>query len=67
MRPSYLTHMNAYETPKDSKDINSSWEDFLKDCGGEVIIENNVHARKIFNEKYESNVVTWRGYFAESK
>jgi hypothetical protein len=26
-----------------------------------------VHARNIFNKKYENNVVTWRGYFAEMK
>jgi hypothetical protein len=32
-----------------------------------VIVENNVHARNIFNQKYESNIVNWTGFFAESK
>lgn len=26
-----------------------------------------MHARNVFNVKYESNIVTWKGYFAESK
>jgi hypothetical protein len=67
MRPSYFSHISPYETPKDSKEVSYSWEQFLQDCGGEVIIENNVHARTVFNEKYESNIIEWKGYFAESK
>jgi hypothetical protein len=59
--------MQAYETPKDSKVVSFTWEDFLQDCGGEVIVENYVHARSIFNKKYEANIVTWTGYFAETK
>ncbi len=39
----------------------------MKDCGGDVVVENNVHARNVFNKKYEQNIVTWTGYFAESK
>jgi hypothetical protein len=67
MRPTYSTHLSPYETPKESRPIHYSWEDFLSDCGGAVIVENNVHARNVFNAKYESNIVTWKGYFAESK
>lgn len=67
LRPSYSTHLTPYEVPKESKPIPYSWEEFLNDCGGTVIVENNVHARNIFNQKYESNVVTWKGFFAESK
>ena len=59
--------MSPYETPKESKPISATWEDFLKDCGGEVVVENFVHARSIFNKKYESNIVTWDGYFVETK
>ena len=59
--------MTPYETPKDSKVIDTTWEEFLKDCGGEVIVENFVHARSVFNRKYENNQVTWVGVFAESK
>lgn len=39
----------------------------MADCGGSVVVENNVHARNLFNQKYESNIVSWRGYYAESK
>ena len=39
----------------------------MEDCGGEVIVENYVHARGVFNKKYEQNVVRWTGYLAETK
>ena len=59
--------MHAYETPKDSKEIFVTWDEFLKDCGGEIIVENYVHAKNIFNTKYEQNIITWEGFFAETK
>lgn len=59
--------MTPFEAPKDSRVVDYTWEEFLQDCGGEVIVENNVHARNIFNQKYENNQVTWKGYFAETK
>jgi len=31
------------------------------------VVENNVHARTIFNQKYENNEVSWKGYFVETK
>lgn len=31
------------------------------------MVENNVHARTIFNHKYESNEINWKGYFVETK
>lgn len=68
MRPfSVNTYHSAFETPKDSKEVPYSWNEYLKDCGGEIIVENSVHARNIFNEKWESNIVNWKGYYAESK
>ena len=67
MRPSYFTPLTPFEVPKESFVISASWEEFLQDCGGEVIVENNVHARNTFNHKYENNQVTWRGYFADIK
>ena len=39
----------------------------MKDCGGQVIVENYVHARSVFNRKYESNIVEWTGFFIESR
>ena len=67
MRPSFFQPTTPFEAPKDSHKISASWEEFLQDCGGEVIVENNVHARNIFNQKYEQNEVTWTGYFADTK
>ena len=32
-----------------------------------MIVENKVHARNIFNMKYEKNIVKWSGYYVESK
>ena len=58
---------SPYKAPKESKLITATWEDFLKDCGGEVIVENFVHARSIFNRKYESNIVEWTGHFVDIK
>jgi hypothetical protein len=39
----------------------------LVDCGGEKIIENSVHTKILWNEKYENNVVTWEGFYADVK
>lgn len=67
-RPAYLpTNMTPYKAPTESLKIRTTWEEFLKDCGGEVIVENFVHARSVFNVKYENNIVSWTGYFADSK
>ena len=67
MRPSYFVPTTPFEAPKESLKITATWEEFLQDCGGEVIVENTVHARNIFNQKYENNQVSWKGYFADSK
>lgn len=37
------------------------------DCGGEKIIENSVHTKILWNDKYENNIVEWSGYFADVK
>lgn len=31
------------------------------------MIDNSVHTKLVFNEKYENNVISWSGYFAELK
>jgi hypothetical protein len=45
----------------------TSWSDYLVDCGGEKIIENSVHTKILWNDKYENNIVEWQGYFADMK
>ena len=67
VRPAVFDPLSPYHTPTESKVIDATWPDFLKDCGGEVIIENYVHARTIFNKKYESNIITWSGFYADAK
>lgn len=51
----------------ESHEIDETWVDFLADCGGEKVLENQVHTKVVFNDRYENNIVTWTGYFAEAK
>ena len=67
IKPSVFMNMGVYEIPKDSHKIDTTWEDFLKDCGGDIIVDNSVHARGVFNQKYEQNIIRWTGIFAEIK
>lgn len=62
MHESPLTHHNI-----ESNKISASWTDYLQDCGGEKIIENSVHTKILWNEKYENNIVEWSGYYADVK
>lgn len=67
-RPQFLIPSNPLRHHNfDSQEINTTWQGYLNDCGGEKVIENYVHAKMIFNEKYENNVVSWNGYFADVK
>jgi hypothetical protein len=54
---------------KDKKSIviTASWEDFIDECGSNVVIVNNVKATEIFKNKYQNNVVNWGGYYIDSK
>jgi len=63
----YLHQNPVFHHNFESKDIDASWMEFLGDCGGEQILENAVHAKLQFNEKYENNLIHWTGYFAEAK
>lgn len=67
MRPAYFVPSTAFEAPKESYRITTTWDEFIQDCGGAVIVENNVHARNVFNHKYENNEIHWKGYFVETK
>ena len=68
MRPSYNLHVNPLSHHNEqSVRIKTTWPEFLQDCGGEQVIENCVHTKMVFNEKYENNIVSWSGYFAEVK
>ena len=68
MRPSYNLHENPLVHHNvESKRIRTTWPEFLQDCGGEQVIENFVHTKMVFNDKYENNIISWSGYFAEVK
>ena len=68
MRPHYNLHVNPLtHHNEESVRIRTTWPEFLQDCGGEQVIENFVHTKMVFNDKYENNIVNWSGYFAEVK
>jgi len=68
MRPSWDLNTNPlFHHNLESHEINSSWENYLKDCGGSSVVENQVHAKMQFNKEYENNVINWTGVFAEVK
>jgi hypothetical protein len=60
MRPDYslqsnpLFHHNIQSLP-----ITAEWTDYLKDCGGEQVIDNYIHTKLVFNDKYENNRISW--------
>ena len=42
--------------------LNTSWPEYLKDCGGEVVLQNSIRASETFTSKYEGNTISWDGY-----
>lgn len=42
--------------------INSTWTEYLDDCGGEVVLKNSIRATDTFNRNYEGKTITWQGY-----
>jgi len=68
MRPSWDLNTNPlFHHNLESHPISANWENYLKDCGGSSVIENQVHAKMQFNKIYENNVINWTGVFAEVK
>ena len=69
LRPTYSDMVpSPYQVPTTSIDIfDTKWDEFVTDCGGEVIVENYIHARSVFNKKYENNNVEWVGSYVESR
>lgn len=68
----YYVYLHPNEDPHhhplgSGKQIEATWSDYIEDCGAEVVVENFVHAKKQFEDKYQSNIITWRGYFAQTK
>lgn len=68
LRPSFIINSNPLRHHNiESKEIDISWQEYLQDCGGEKVIENFVATKLVFNEKYENNVVSWSGFYADVK
>jgi len=40
---------------------NTKWEEYITDCGRNVILSNQVRAKKNFEIKYAKNIVSWEG------
>jgi hypothetical protein len=67
LRPFTSDSISPYKVPEESKMLQATWNEFIADCGGEVIVENYVRARSTFNRKYENNIVMWTGFFVEAR
>jgi len=64
----YTIHHSMFDKPDlPSHLISSKWTDYLKDCSGAKIIENQVHAAHLFSQKYKDNMVEWDGFFIDFK
>jgi len=42
---------------------NITWEELLKECGSQVMIDNSARGNEIFAKKYYKTTVEWKGYF----
>jgi hypothetical protein len=63
-----LTEFNSKEDEVlnkfyDSSHTNLTWDEMIKDCGAQVMIENSARANEIFAKKYLKNTVVWKGYY----
>lgn len=65
----YRVHHSFFDTPEgvESHNITITWNQYLDDCSGEKIIENQVHALHQFTQNYKNNVVNWDGYYIDTK
>jgi len=43
--------------------LETKWEEYLKNCGAKVILENSVKANLYYEQNYKNNYVRWSGYF----
>jgi hypothetical protein len=43
--------------------LNTSWPEYLSDCGGEVVLKNSIRVTETFNQKYDGNTISWDGFF----
>ncbi len=56
-----------FEPVKEGTEIKGTWTEYITDCGGETIVENQVHAKMLFEKQWQSNIVTWTGFFSQTK
>lgn len=42
--------------------IQNTWEEYLKDCGSEVVLKNAIRANQKFIDNYEGKTISWDGY-----
>ena len=42
--------------------LKTTWPEYLKDCGGEVILKNTIRVTETFSTKYEGKTIVWDGY-----
>ena len=42
--------------------IESTWPEYVNECGGEVLLKNTIRVTDTFNRKYEGKSISWDGY-----
>lgn len=48
-------------------EVSSTWEEYINECGSNIVLTNSFKANNIFKRKYQNNIVNWSGYFIEKK
>ncbi|OMJ80716.1 hypothetical protein SteCoe_18967 [Stentor coeruleus] len=46
--------------------LNTTWPEYLEDCGGEVALENTIKVAETFSVKYEGKTISWDGYLMKA-
>ena len=58
----YVWASNEIAISKPNVFLNTTWPEYLKDCGGEVVLQNSIRAAETFAGKYEGNTISWDGF-----
>lgn len=52
--------------PREVVYSDATWEEYIKDCGMEVVLVNSIRASQVFKQKYEGKTVNWDGYLVKA-
>eukprot|EP00826_Nyctotherus_ovalis_P065078 TRINITY_DN9557_c0_g2_i6.p1 TRINITY_DN9557_c0_g2~~TRINITY_DN9557_c0_g2_i6.p1 ORF type:complete len:202 (-),score=67.21 TRINITY_DN9557_c0_g2_i6:108-713(-) len=60
---SVYASFSSTTTEVSQKVLNSTWEEYLANCGSKVIMVNSVKANIFYENYYKNNIVAWTGYY----